>query len=115
MHVIVCTYRARAGQEDAIVALHESWERDQRMRIQGYLSGELLCVTQDSRVFLDIARYDSATTAHTATADPEHIAWQQRLASLTEEGMLGGEYRCIWQSDDLQGEHHCRKQVQRQA
>ena len=45
MYVIVCTYRARAGQEDAIVALHESWERDQRLHIQGYLSGELLCVT----------------------------------------------------------------------
>jgi hypothetical protein len=99
MYVIVCTYRARADQEDAIVALHESWERDQSMRIQGYLSGELLCVTQDSRVFLDIACYDSATTAHAVAADPEHIAWRQRLASLTEEGMLDGEYRCIWQSE----------------
>jgi len=99
MYVIVCTYRARAGQEDAIIALHESWERDQRLHIHGYLSGELLCVTQDPRVFLDIARYDSATTAQAAASDPENIAWQQRLASLTEEGMLGGEYRCIWQSE----------------
>jgi len=100
MYVIVCTYRARAGQEDAIVALHESWERDQRTRITGYLSGELLCVPQDPRRFMDIARYDSAAMAQAAASDPENIAWQQRLASLTEEGMLGGEYRCIWRSDD---------------
>ena len=99
MYVIVCTYRARTGQEDAIVALHESWERDQRLHIHGYLSGELLCVPQDPRTFVDIARYDSGAAAQAAAADPENIAWQQRLASLTEEGMLGGEYRCIWQSE----------------
>ena len=99
MYVIVCTYRARAGQEDAIVALHESWERDQRLHIHGYLSGELLCVPQDPRRFMDITRYDSAATAQAAAADPENIAWQQRLASLTEEGVLDGEYRCIWQSE----------------
>lgn len=99
MYVIVCTYRARAGQEDAIVALHESWERDQRLHIQGYLSGELLCVTQDPRTFVDITRYDSGVAAQAAASDPENIAWQQRLASLTEEGMLGGEYRCAWRSE----------------
>jgi len=99
MYVIVCTYRARVGQEDAIVALHESWERDQRTHITGYLSGELLRVIQDPQAFIDIARYEDVAAAQTAAADPEHIAWQQRLASLTEEGLLGGEYWCIWQSE----------------
>ena len=99
MYVIVSTYRARAGQEDAIVALHESWERDYRTRITGYLSGELLRVIEDPQAFIDIARYADVAAVQMATADPEHIAWQQRLASLTEEGLLGSEYRCIWQSE----------------
>ncbi len=99
MYVVVSTYRARAGQEDAIVALHESWERDQRTRITGYLSGELLRVIQDSQAFIDIARYADGAAAQGAAVDPEYIAWQQRLASLTEQGLLGSEYRCIWKSE----------------
>ena len=99
MYVVVSTYRARAGQEDAILALHESWERDQRTHITGYLSGELLRVIQDSQAFIDIARYEDVTAAQMATADPEHIAWQQRLASLTEESMSDAVCNCVWRSE----------------
>ncbi len=99
MYVIVCTYRARAGQEDAIVALHESWERDQRARITGYLSGELLRVIQDPCAFIDITRYVNATAAHAAATDPEQVAWQHRLASLAESDVLREACSCVWRSE----------------
>jgi quinol monooxygenase YgiN len=99
MYVIVYTYRAHAGQEDAIVALHESWERDRRVRITGYLSGELLRVIQDPQAFIDITRYEDAATVQVVSADPEYIAWQQRLASLTESTVLGEAYDCAWRSE----------------
>jgi quinol monooxygenase YgiN len=99
MYVTVYTYRARAGQEDAILALHECWVRSQRLRVEGFLSGELMSLTRDPRTFVEITRYESEQTAQAAAADPEQEVWQQRLASLTEGGLLGGEYGCVWRSD----------------
>jgi len=99
MFVVVCTYRARAGEEDAIVALHEDWQRTLRSRATGYLSGELLNSVQDPRAFIAIARYEDETSARAIAADPEQVAWQRRLASLTEVGLTYDECRCAWQSD----------------
>ena len=99
MFVVVCTYRARKGEEDAIVALHEDWQRALRSRARGYLSGELLHSLQDPRAFIAIARYEDEAAARAASADPEHIAWQHRLASLTEAGLIYDECCCAWQSD----------------
>ncbi len=42
MFVTMSTYKAKAGEEDAIIALHEDWQRHQQSRAKGYLSGELL-------------------------------------------------------------------------
>ena len=97
MYIVVCTYRALTGQEDAIIALHESWERDQRARITGYLSGELLRVIHDPQAFVDITRYESAAAAQAAAADPEQMAWQRRLASLTEDTLTCAGHLCAWQ------------------
>jgi heme-degrading monooxygenase HmoA len=99
MFVVVCTYRARKGEEDAIVALHEDWQRTLRARAVGYLSGELLHSVRDPRAFVAVTRYEDEASARAAAADPEHIAWQSRLASLTEVGLVTDECRCAWQSD----------------
>ena len=99
MFIVVYTYRARASEEDAIVALHEDWQRTLRSRARGYLSGELLHSVQDPRAFIAIARYEDETSARAVVADPEQVAWQRRLASLTEVGLTYDECRCAWQSD----------------
>ena len=96
MFVVVCTYRARVGEEDAIVALHEDWEHTLRTRTAGYLSGELLYSVRDPRAFIAIARYEDEASARTATADPEHIAWQHRLASLMEVEPTCAAYHSAW-------------------
>jgi quinol monooxygenase YgiN len=99
MFVVVCTYRARVGEEDAVVALHEDWQRTLRSRAAGYLSGELLHSVQDSHAFIAVLRYEDEASARAVMADPEHVAWQHRLASLTEVGLTCDECRCAWQSD----------------
>jgi quinol monooxygenase YgiN len=99
MFIVVCTYRARAGEEDAVVALHEDWQRTLRSRAAGYLSGELLHSVQDSHVFIAVARYENEASARAVIADPEYVAWQRRLASLTEVGLTCDECHCAWQSD----------------
>ncbi|MCU0521721.1 MAG: antibiotic biosynthesis monooxygenase [Anaerolineae bacterium] len=98
MHIVVYTYRARVGQEDAIVALHESWDRAQHAQAQGYLSGELMRAIEDPGLFVEITRYENADVARAAAADPEQAVWRQRLASLTEEGLQGGACGCVWRS-----------------
>ena len=77
----------------------QDWQRTLRARAAGYLSGELLHSIRDPRAFVAVARYEDEASARAATADPEHIAWQSRLASLTEVGLIYDECRCVWQSD----------------
>jgi quinol monooxygenase YgiN len=84
MYITVWTYRARRGEEDAVVALHEDWEQRLRPRARGYLSGELLRDLDDPQGFIAIARYESEAAARASAEDPEQVTWRRRLASLAE-------------------------------
>ena len=84
MFVTVFTYRARAGEEDAIVALHEDWQRTRRHKAPGFLAGELLNAQGDARAFIDVARFDTEAAARALAADREQDAWYRRLTSLCE-------------------------------
>jgi len=103
MYVTVHVYRARAGEEDAIVALHEDWQRRLRARAGGYLSRELLHDIHDPRRFVAIAYYESEAVALAAAHDPEHAAWQRRLNSLAEEDPLCTSYYQVWHSGSKEG------------
>jgi quinol monooxygenase YgiN len=96
MFVTVCVYRARVGEEDAVIALHEDWERNRRPKASGYLSGELLNDIHDPRVFITIARFESRAAALMAAEDPEQIAWHRRLASLAETEPTLTCYHSAW-------------------
>jgi heme-degrading monooxygenase HmoA len=96
MFVTVSTYRAKANEEDAIIALHEDWQRHQQPRAKGYLSGDLLRSVNDSREFIAIMRFESQEAAQALTNDPEQKAWYQRLVSLTERLPILTEHTCEW-------------------
>ena len=98
MFVTVRVYRTRKGEEDAILALHEDWQRHLCARAQGYLAGELLHDPQDPQLFIAIAHYESEAAALAAAQDPEHAAWQRRLESLCESGPVCAEFQAVWQS-----------------
>jgi heme-degrading monooxygenase HmoA len=97
MFIVVYTYRAKVGEEDAVVALHEDWQHALRSRARGYLSGELLHSLRDPQAFIAIARYEDEEAARTAASDPEHVAWQRRLASLMEAEPACAGHACVWQ------------------
>jgi heme-degrading monooxygenase HmoA len=84
MFVTVSRYLARIGEEDAIIALHEDWQRNQQSKASGYLSGELLRNIRNSREFIAIMRFESQEFAQSLANDPEHKAWYARLTSLAE-------------------------------
>jgi antibiotic biosynthesis monooxygenase (ABM) superfamily enzyme len=98
MFVTMSTYKAKAGEEDAIIALHEAWQRRQQPHARGYLSGELLRNVKASREFIAIMRFETQEAAQALTKDPEREAWYQRLVSLTEDSPIRTEYTSEWQA-----------------
>lgn len=88
MYVIVSTYRAKAGEEDAIIALHEDWQHNQGLKAQVYLSWELLRKVDAPLEFIAIASFSSEELAKAAESDLEQDAWYGRLLSLIEEGPI---------------------------
>src|SRR5712671_1677472 len=84
MFMTVSTYRAKAGEEDAIIALHEDWQRNQQPRATGYLSGELLRNAEAPREFIAIMRFESQESARALANDPEQDVWYLHVVSLTE-------------------------------
>jgi heme-degrading monooxygenase HmoA len=93
MFVIVSTYRAKAGEEDAIIALHEDWQRKQGLKAKVYLSWELLRNTEAPREFIVISHFESEQLARTMAHDLNQDAWYSRLVSLLEQGPE--DTRCI--------------------
>jgi antibiotic biosynthesis monooxygenase (ABM) superfamily enzyme len=98
MFVTVSTYKAKPGEEDAIIALHEDWQRNQQPGVKGYLSGELLRNAMNSREFVAIMRFENQEAAQALTNNPERKAWYRRLVSLTEDTPIRTEYTSEWQA-----------------
>ena len=96
MFVTLSTYQARQGEEDAVIALHEAWQRHQQPNARGYLSGELLRNVMASREFIAIMRFESQESARALANDPEHDAWYWRVVSLTENVPTLTEYTSEW-------------------
>ncbi len=96
MFLTVSTYQAKAGEEDAIIALYEDWQRNIQPRAMGYLSGELLRNAEAPREFIAIMRFESWESAHTLANDPEQDAWYRRVVSLTENVPVLTGYTSEW-------------------
>ncbi len=93
MYVTVSTYRAKVGEEDAIIALHEDWQRKQGSKTKVYLSWELLRNIEAPGEFIVIAHFESKEQARAMAEDLNQDAWYSRLVSLLEEGPANT--RCV--------------------
>jgi heme-degrading monooxygenase HmoA len=96
--VIVSTYRAKAGEEDAIIALHEDWQRKQGFKARVYLSWELLRNTEAPSEFIVIAYFESEELARAMVDDLNQDAWYLRLVSLVEERPACTTYEGAWRA-----------------
>ena len=96
MYVVVSTYRAKVGEEDAIIALHEDWQRSQDLHRKNYLSWELLRNIELPRVFIVIAHFASKELAQAMINDLARDAWYPRLVSLLEEEPTSTDYVREW-------------------
>jgi heme-degrading monooxygenase HmoA len=96
MFVTMSTYRVKAGEEDAIIALHEDWQRNHQHHAKGYHSGELLRNVNDPAEFIAIMRFESLELMQALRNNPEQQSWYQRLVSLTEHLPMPTEYTREW-------------------
>lgn len=99
MFVTASTYRSKVGEEDAIIALHEDWQRNPLPRTKGYLSGELLRNIDAPREFFVMMHFDSLEAVQALTSDPEQIAWYRRLVSLLENVPTQVFYSMEWHGE----------------
>jgi heme-degrading monooxygenase HmoA len=97
LFVTVSTYRAKPGEEDAIIALHEDWQRKQGSKAKVYLSWELLRNIEAPREFIVIAYFASEELARAMVDDLNQDAWYSRLVSLMEEEPKCSDCRREWQ------------------
>jgi heme-degrading monooxygenase HmoA len=91
--VIVSIYRAKPGEEDAIIALHEDWQRKHGFKAKVYLSWELLRNIEAPREFIVISHFESEQLARAMANNLNQDAWYSRLVSLLEQGPE--DTRCI--------------------
>lgn len=96
MFVTVSTYQARAGEEDAIVALYEDWQRTLQPKAAGYISGELLRNVANAHEFIAIMRFEHREFAQELADTPEQQVWTQRLESLVEIAPIHRECMSEW-------------------
>jgi len=96
--VIVSTYRAKPGEEDAIIALHEDWQRKQGNKAKVYLSWELFRNTEAPSEFIVIAYFESEELARAMEDDLNQDAWYLRLVSLVEERPACTKYEGAWRA-----------------
>jgi hypothetical protein len=99
MFVTVYILRAKAGEEDAIIALHEDWQRNQNPGVEkAYLSWELLGNMKAPCEFIAIARFKSEELAQAMTKYLDQDGWYSRLKSLLEEEPVETTCRSEWQA-----------------
>src|SRR5258708_20370398 len=96
MFVTVSFYRAKAGEEDAVIALHEYWQRNQQAKAQGYLSGELLRNTQAPCEFVAIMRFENRAFAQALAKDPGRNACYSPLCTPVHHVPILTEYTREW-------------------
>ena len=94
MFVIVATYRARVGEEDAIMALHEDKMHTRGFEASRYQSWQLLRKTNGE--FISIAQFADERLAQEAIRDLEQDEWYGRLVSFMEECPSRDHYTVAW-------------------
>ncbi len=96
MFVIVATYRAKPGEEDAIIALHEDKMHTQAVEANRYHSWQLLRKMNEPREFISIAQFADERMAQEAMQGLQKDEWYGRLVSFMEENTSSIHYTVAW-------------------
>ncbi len=96
MFATVSTYRAREGEDDAVIALHEDWQRNHAQSSSIYISWALLQNNKEPREFVAIAYFSAQESVQAALNELNRDAWYTRLVSLLEAEPVIIHCTCVW-------------------
>lgn len=97
LFVSISTYRAKQGEEDVIIALHEDWAPRYVLPVQVRLACELLRSLIDPRVFMTIVHSESQEALETVIDDFKRQGLFGRVESLVEGELMFSNYTSEWQ------------------
>jgi quinol monooxygenase YgiN len=93
MFITLYSYRAKAGQREAIFALYREWQC--LLRDLCPVSTELLSNTQDPVEMIMLARFEDEDAAWAAVESADYRNWYSQLARLAESGPIVSQYEMI--------------------
>lgn len=98
MYGTIALMKPKAGQEDAVVAMHEEWWNERQPKVKGARAAHLYRNTSNPSELMLAVVFDSKADYEANAADPEQDQWYQRLAEHLE-----GEPR--WIDGDVLASH----------
>ena len=98
MFVTVFSFHARLGDEDAVVALFDEWQRDRMPAAKGFVTSELLRDARDPGNFISIARFETEAALRALADTPEQDAWYRKLVGLTEREPVFTDCELEWRA-----------------
>lgn len=90
--------RPKPGQEDAVVALFDRWDRERRPKIKGARAGHLYRNAQNPAELMAAVVFDSRDSYVANAGDPEQDRWYRELVALleVEPRFIDGEVLRSW-------------------
>lgn len=98
MFVTVFSFHAKPGNEDAVVALFDDWQRDRMAASKGFVNSELLRDARDPGNFISIARFESESALRAVAAHPDQDAWYRKLVGLSEREPVFTDCEVEWRA-----------------
>ncbi len=95
MYVSVYWYQVKAGKENAAIAHHRAWEREQSFSAEGFLCSELLVNPEDSSEFLWLVRFENDEAAWTLNQSARVSAWYAQLVRLADVGPVVLQFQSV--------------------
>lgn len=94
----IFSMRPKPGQENAVVALFERWDRERRPKIKGPLAGHLYRNVQNPGELMAAVVFDSRDNYFANANDPEQDRWYRELVALleAEPRFIDGEVLRSW-------------------
>lgn len=76
--------RPKAGQENAIIALFEEWNRVRRPKVKGAVAGYVLRPEKKTGELIGMGIFSDRDTYLANANDPEQDQWYRRIRDLLE-------------------------------
>ncbi|MBI4234430.1 MAG: hypothetical protein HY686_08320 [Chloroflexi bacterium] len=84
MYGTVAHLRPKAGQERAMLALMQEWDRDRKPKVKGAVASYVFKLDKDPRQLVMTVVFQDKASYVANASDPEQDRWYRKLRALLE-------------------------------